>query len=140
MDTRNYPEGSGSVKQKNAGGKLVFDSSIGYGPSGKAVGGVVTQLTSKSTAVTLSRPCGQVTMNNAALGAATIVSFVLTTTKIAADDILVLNHISGGTLGAYTLNARCGAGSATVDVRNATAGGLSEAIVIAFALIKAVKS
>jgi hypothetical protein len=51
---------------------------------------------------------------------------------------LVLNHVSGGTFGAYTLNARAAAGSATIDVRNVTAGSLGEAIVIGYAVVKAV--
>ena len=99
-------------------------------------GGAVTQLTSKATGVTLNTPTGQITMNNAALAAATIVSFTLTNSAIEAADVLVLNHISGGTAGAYTLNAQCAAGSASGNVRNATAGALSESAVIAFALIK----
>jgi hypothetical protein len=112
-------------------------SGIGYGTG---AGGTVTQATSKSTAVTLNAVCGAITMNNAALAAGTIVSFTLTNSAIAATDVLVLNHISGGTPGSYTLNARAAAGSATIDVRNNTAGSLSEAIVIQFAVIKAVTS
>ena len=101
-------------------------------------GGAVTQATSKSTGVTLDKRCGQITMNGAALNAATTVSFTLTNNTIAATDLLVLNHVSGGTAGAYLLNAQCGAGSASINVRNITAGNLSEAIVIGFAVIKAV--
>lgn len=101
-------------------------------------GGTVTQATSKATGVSLNKVCGQITLNAAALAAATVVSFVLTNTALAATDVLVLNHVSGGTLGAYGLNARCAAGSATIDVRNNTAGSLAEAIVIGFAVIKAV--
>lgn len=108
---------------------------IGYAAG---AGGTVTQITSKATGVTLSKVCGQITMNNAALAATTIVSFTLTNTAIAASDVLTLNHVSGGTGGAYTLNAQCANGSAVINVRNATAGSLSEAIVIAFALNKAV--
>ena len=103
-------------------------------------GGAVTQSTSKATAVTLNTACGQITMNNASLNAATIVSFTLTNTAIAATDVLVLNHISGGTIGAYTLNAQAAAGSATINVRNNTAGALAEAIVIQFVVIKAVNA
>jgi len=127
-----------------AGGLVVstrgIRSSSATGAIGYATGagGAVTQATSKATGVTLDKASGQITMNNAALGAGTIVSFVLTDSAIAAGDVLVLNHISGGTPGSYTLNARCAAGSATIDVRNNTAGSLSEAIVIAFAVIKAV--
>ena len=101
-------------------------------------GGTVTQATSKATAVTLNKKCGQITMNAAALAAATTVTFVLTNSTIAATDLLVLNHVSGGTAGAYLLNAQAAAGSASVNVRNITAASLSEAIVISFAVIKAV--
>jgi hypothetical protein len=101
-------------------------------------GGTVTQGTSKATAVTLSKKCGQITMHNASLAAATTVSFTLTNTTIVATDLLVLNHVSGGTAGSYLLNAQCGAGSASINVRNITAGSLGEAIVIGFAVVKAV--
>ena len=101
-------------------------------------GGTVTQATSKSTGVTLNKTNGQITLNNAALAADTTVSFTLTDTTIAAGDVLVLNHISGGTAGSYLLNAQSAAGSASINVRNITTGSLSEAIVIAFAVIKAV--
>ena len=101
-------------------------------------GGTVTQATSKATAVTLNKKCGQITMNAASLAADTTVTFTLTNSTIAATDLLVLNHVSGGTAGAYLLNAQAAAGSASINVRNVTAGSLSEAIVIGFAVIKAV--
>ena len=112
----------------------------GAGKQGYATGsgGVITQATSKATGVTLSKPTGQITLNAAALAADTTVSFVLTNTVIEANDILVMNHISGGTAGSYLLNAQSAAGSASINVRNITGGSLSEAIVIAFAVIKAV--
>lgn len=100
-------------------------------------GGTVTQATSKATGVTLNKRCGQITLNAAALAASTTVSFTLTNSTIAATDLLVLNHVSVGTAGAYTLNAQAAAGSASINVRNVTAGSLSEAIVIGFAVIKA---
>lgn len=101
-------------------------------------GGTVTQATSKSTGVTLNTTNGQITMNNASLAGGAIVSFPLTNSKIESGDVLILNHISTGTFGAYNLNARSAAGSATIDVTNTSNGALSEAIVIAFAVIKAV--
>lgn len=121
-------------------GKVLSNSAtagIGYATG---AGGTVTQATSKSTGVTLSKASGAITMNAAALAAGTIVSFVLTNTAIAATDVLVLNHISGGTVGSYSLNAQSAAGSATINVRNNTAGSLSEAIVIQFAVVKAVNA
>jgi hypothetical protein len=101
-------------------------------------GGTVTQATSKATAVTLNKKCGQITMNGAALAAATTVGFTLTNSTIAATDLLVLNHVSGGTAGSYLLNAQAGAGSASINVRNVNGSSLSEAIVIGFAVVKAV--
>jgi hypothetical protein len=101
-------------------------------------GGTVTQSTSKATAVTLNKKCGQITMHNASLAAATTVSFTLTNSTIAATDLLVLNHVSGGTAGSYLLNAQCGSGSASINVRNVNGSSLAEAIVIGFAVVKAV--
>lgn len=105
-------------------------------------GGTVTQGSGsgKATAVTLSKTNGSITMDAASLAAGTVVSFVLTNTTIESGDVLILNHISGGTAGAYTLNAQTAAGSATINVRNATAGALAEAIVLRFAVIKAVSA
>jgi len=103
-------------------------------------GGTVTQETSKSTSVTLNKPTGQITMNNAALAANTTVTFTITNSVIGSGDLLVLNHISGGTAGSYTLNAQSSSGSATINVRNVTAGSLSEAIIIGFAVIKSTTS
>lgn len=100
-------------------------------------GGVVTQATSKSTGVTLNKKCGQITMNGAALAASTTVSFTLTNSTVVASDIVVLNHVSTGTLGNYALSASSAAGSVTIAVRNLTAGSLSDALVIGFAVIKA---
>jgi hypothetical protein len=114
----------------------------GTGKQGYATGsgGVVTQLTSKATGVTLSKSTGQITLDGAALAASTTVSFTLTNTVIEAGDILIMNHISAGTAGSYLLNAQSAAGSASINVRNISLGSLSEAIVIAFAVIKAVSA
>ena len=103
-------------------------------------GGTVAQLTSKATGVTLDKTNGSITMDAANLNASTTVSFTLTNSTIEAGDILVMNHISGGTAGSYTLNAQCAAGSASINVRNISLGNLAEAIVIRFAVIKAVSA
>jgi hypothetical protein len=112
------------------------------GPAGATgsqagAGGVITQATSKATAVTLNKFSGEITMNAAALAAGAIVSFTLTNSTIAATDVLVMNHVTTGTRGAYGFNAQCAAGSATIYVRNNSAASLSEAIVIRFAVVKA---
>jgi hypothetical protein len=122
-----------------AGGITSAAATAGIGYETGA-GGTATQGagSGKSTAVTLSKVTGQVTMNNAALAANTTVSFVLTNTAITATDMVYVSHISGGTLGSYTCTAAPAAGSATIYVRNVTAGSLSEAIVLQFVVIKAV--
>lgn len=116
----------------------------GTGKQGYATGsgGTVTQGSGsgKATAVTLSKTNGSITMDTAILNANTSASFTLTNTTIEAGDILVMNHISGGTAGAYTLNAQCAAGSAVITLRNVTSGNLTEAPVIRFAVVKAVSA
>jgi 1-aminocyclopropane-1-carboxylate deaminase/D-cysteine desulfhydrase-like pyridoxal-dependent ACC family enzyme len=109
---------------------------IGY-QSGKAAGGTVTQATSKSTGVTLSKITGKITMNNAALAAAAEVTFTVTNTLVAADDVVVVCHGSAGTSGGYTVGAsNITAGAFDITVGNHTAGSLSEAIVLNFVVIK----
>jgi hypothetical protein len=121
----------------NTGNVLVNGGTGGVGYTAGA-GGTDTQSGGggKTAGVTLNKQSGQITMANNNLGAATIVSFVLTNNTIGANDLLVLTHQSGGTLGAYTLDAACAAGSATIYVRNNTAGTLGEALVVRFAVIK----
>ncbi len=114
----------------------------GAGKQGYATGsgGAVVQSSNKSTGVTLDKANGQITMDAASLSAATVVSFTLTNSTIEAGDIIVMNHISGGTLGAYIFNASTAAGSASINVSNWTSGPLAEAIVIRFAVIKVVSA
>ena len=119
----------------NAGNVLVNGGTGGLGYTAGA-GGTVAQSGNKTGGVTLNKQSGEITMQNTNLAAATIVSFVLTNSTIGANDLLVLQHQSGGTLGAYTLNAACAAGSATIYVRNNTAGTLGEALVIRYAVVK----
>ncbi len=115
-------------------GTSTFTGPFGYGVG---AGGTVTQLVSKSTTVELNKPSGQITTHNAALGNASPVAFTLTNSTIAATDVLVLNHSSGGTAGAYVLNAQAGAGSASISIRNISASNpLTVAIVISFVVIK----
>ena len=130
---------SGQVLYNNAG--AVAGGNLGYNATTGAFGylngtGAITQATNKATGVTLNSPSGQITLNGAALAADTTVSFTLTNSSITANDVLILNHLSAGTAGSYLLNAQAAAGSASINIRNITAGSLSEAIVIGFAVIK----
>jgi hypothetical protein len=100
--------------------------------------GAVTQLSSKSTAVTLNKSSGQITMNNADLATVTTVSFTFNNSTISAKDTMVVCISSGATTGAYLVYvSNLAAGSATISLRNFTAGTLGEAVVVNFAIIHA---
>ena len=131
------PIGVAFTDQDISGANIILtDEQLGYTAKGQ---GTVTQATSKSTAVTLNKPAGQITMNNAALGATTNVTFTLNNTFISTNDILILNVAAGATAGAYNCwVSGLSAGAASITVRNISAGSLSEAVVINYALIHCV--
>lgn len=115
-----------------------FTGSFGYAAG---QGGSVVQATNKTTGVTLNKICGQITMNGAALAAAAEVAFTLTNSFISATDVLIVNIQSVGTVGAYLVSVGAvGNGSCSITVSNASAGSLSQALVINFVVIKAVNS
>jgi hypothetical protein len=118
--------------------EAVAGNAIGY-PVG--LGGVVTQETNKATTVVLSKVCGQITMDDDALAAAAEVSFTVTNTTVAAGDVVLVNHSSAGTGGAYLVQANTiAAGSFKITVANLSTGSLSEAIVLTFIVFKAAAS
>lgn len=117
------------------GALMAGPTSFGYR---SGTGGTVTQATSKATGVTLDKATGEITMNGAALAAATAVTFTLTNSVVAAGDFVLVQHVSAGTLGAYVCQAVAAAGSANITVTNRTAGSLSEAIVLKYVVLKAV--
>jgi len=107
---------------------------IGYATG---AGGTVTQATSKVTAFTLNRLAGNITFAADALAADTSsAGAAWTNTSLAANDNVVFNHLSGGTIGAYSVSCLPAAGSGTVVIRNLTPGSLSEAPVFRFTVIK----
>jgi hypothetical protein len=106
---------------------------IGYSAGAQ---GAVTQLTSKSTAVTLNKSAGRITMSGVELAANTAVSFTMNNSLISTNDAIIVNVSGGGTVGAYTTYiSSMTAGSAVVTLRNLTASALSEAVIINFATI-----
>ena len=126
-----------SLTSLGAAATLTTTGNLGYRTG---AGGSVVQATSKTTGVTLSKACGAITLNAAALAAAAIVSFTQTNTVAAVGDVIVANHTATGTFGAYGLNARAGAGNITWSIRNNSAASLSEAIVLSYCVIKGVTS
>ena len=98
--------------------------------------GTVTQLTSKSTGVTLNKSAGQITLNGAELANITNVSFTLTNSTISAKDVVILSVASGATAGAYNcwISSKT-SGSCVITIRNFSGGALSEAFVLNFAVL-----
>ena len=113
---------------------VLADEQIGYTAAAQ---GTVTQATSKSTAVTLNKPAGRITMDAASLATATNATFTLNNSFISANDTVILT-ISGGqaTAGSYNVFANnLGTGTVSISLRNISGGTLSEAVVINFAVI-----
>lgn len=77
----------GAIKSSGTGG-------VGYATG---AGGTVTQLTSRTTGVTLSKTSGQITLFSAA-GSATPATFTVTNTLVAATDVVIINQVSGTNL------------------------------------------
>ena len=113
--------------------RILTDRELGYTANAR---GTVTQATSKSTAVTLNKSAGRITLNAASLAATTNVSFTFNNSLISTNDVLILNVAAGATAASYNLWVdSLNAGSASITLRNTTAGALAEAVVINFALI-----
>jgi hypothetical protein len=101
------------------------------------VGGTVTQATSKSTAVTINTPCGQITTHNAALASSTSVGFTVNCAYIDADDTVNISMGSGGTASSYVYVVDAvAAGSFIIHIRNVSGGSLGEALVLNYSIIK----
>jgi len=137
MTTNTKPIGVAYEDQNIIGAdKIYSDSEFGYTANAQ---GTVTQATNKSTAVTLNKSAGRITMNAASLGATTNVSFTLNNSYISANDIVILNLSSGATASSYNLWVdSLGAGTVSITLRNTTGGALSEAVIINFAIIHCV--
>jgi hypothetical protein len=112
----------------------VSSGSIGYGTGS---GGSVTQTTSKSTTVTLNKPCGQITMHNAALASGATVQFLLSNTLIGLNDTTITLTQNETVSGAnYNIWGAVGTDYCRIMVKNVSGGSLSEAVVINFAINK----
>ena len=138
MTSNTKPIGVAYEDQNIIGPDQIYsDRELGYTAAAQ---GTVTQATDKSTAVTLNKSAGRITMNNAALASATNVSFTLNNSFISSNDVLIVT-LSGGIATAGTYNCwvnSLSAGSCSITLRNISGGSLSEAVVINFALIHCV--
>ena len=98
----------------------------------------VTQLTSKSTAVTANGRTGQITTNNASLTKGSTVSFTVNNNQVvSAKDVIMVCLASGGTLNSYQVCVdSISVGSFSICITNNGSGALAEALVINFAILR----
>lgn len=117
-------------------------SSSATAASGYATGagGAVTQATSRTTGVTLSKPCGTITTNSTSLAAGSTAKFTVTNTLVAATDHIDLTIQSGTTTDATRARVQStAAGSFTVVIENGHASTAETgAILLNFAIRKSV--
>lgn len=117
---------------------------IGYSTG---AGGTVTQITSRSTGVTMvPNPClsGTIQTDTSSLAAEASADFVVTNSGVAIGDVVVVSIQSGAVgVGTTVSVSTVTAGSFTIRVHNGNAAlGVAEtgAIIINFAVIKAVSA
>jgi hypothetical protein len=126
--------GAATGTSLTATGAIVSTGTAGVGYATGA-GGAVTQLTSRTTGVTLNKRCGTVTMFSAA-GSATAATFTVTNSTVGANDLIILNQASGTNLYVLAVTA-VAAGSFNVTFLT-TGGVATDAPVINFAVIDGV--
>jgi len=113
---------------------LVVTTSAGLG-YGVGSGGAVTQLTSRTTGVTLNTINGAITMFSTA-GSATAATFTVTNSTVAATDVV---HVSVKTATNVYLMFVTATAAGSFSITFQTTGGVAtDAPVINFAVIKAV--
>jgi len=126
--------GAATGTSLTATGTIVSTGTAGVGYATGA-GGAVTQITSRTTGVTLNKTTGAITLVSAA-GSATAATFTVTNSTVAATDVIILNQKSGTDLYDLMVTA-VAAGSFSLTFRT-TGGTTTETPVFNFAVIKAV--
>lgn len=110
---------------------------IGYTSGGSAV----TQITNRTTGVTISALCGAITTDTTSLAAEASANFTVTNTLVGINDVIVVSIQSGSNGGNTAVTIVTVAnGSFVIKVsNNNAAAGTAEtgAIIINFAVIKA---
>ena len=128
-----------NVMTINSSTTLVVSNTIQY--SANVNNGTVTQLTSKSTAVTCNGRTGQITTSNSVLNKGTGVQFTVNNSYITSSkDVVILSISSGASVG-YNISANAIApGSFILNLHNAdgtpSGSNASDTLVINFAIIQ----
>lgn len=124
----------------NAGNFVVSGAAGGLG-YGTGAGGTVTQATSKTTAVTLNKPSGQITMNGAALATGAWVTFTLNNSLVSATDAVVASIFSDSVSSfLYSVIALPKAGAIIFSIKQDSGASQSDLVKINFELFKGATS
>lgn len=135
IDINITPKGTGAIKSTN----VLADSSIGFTTGN---GGTVTQLTSRTTGVTLNAPSGQITLVSGSISGLSSQEFTLTNSYIAATDVVLVSFASGLTAATYDVTVTAtAAGSCKISVHNVNISATpTDTPVINFVVFKGVNS
>ena len=119
----------------DSSGNLLLKSGTGALGYGTGSGGTVTQLTSKSTAVTLNKPSGRIVMHNAALAAGATVAFTVNNSLITSTDMVYCQALTGASI--YRVEVyNVYSGGCSISVKNEAGTSLSDALGLVFCVIK----
>lgn len=116
-----------------ASGAITSATSIGY-PTGGAIGGAVTQITSRTTGVTLNKITGAITLFTAAPTVGTFVTFTVTNSTVNATDTIDLS-VKSATNTYIAIASAVTSGTFNITFES-VAGTASDAPVINFTVIK----
>lgn len=108
---------------------------IGYGTGS---GGTVTQLTNRTTTVTINKPCGTI-VSASGVGTTTWNSFLVNNSIVGDNDTIVLNVKSGATNAYEVMPLATGSGSFYIWFRT-TGGTASDTFTVSFSITKGANS
>lgn len=136
---------NGNLKSTSTlGGILSTSASTGIGYAAGA-GAAVTQITNRSTGVTINAVCGTITTTTTSLAAGASAEFTVTNSAVAIGDVVVVAIRSGSSNGAGVAGitsavvTTVAAGSFVMSINNeSTTTAETGAIIVNFAIIKAV--
>ena len=124
-------------------GNLLLTSGTGGLGYGTGSGGTVTQLTSKSTAVTLNKPSGRIILSNSAINSGSSVYFLFQNSIIEIKDTIKVTTVGASyiSVGAYSVKAEAvSTGQCYIVITNNTGITLSESVQLNFTVTKGANS
>ena len=124
----------------NGTGEIIMTKPMGYG--GASTGGTVTQLTSRTTSVTLNKLCGQITLFAGSIAGLSTQEFSLSNSFIDATDVVLISFASGLTSAQYDVTVtQTDVGSCKIAIHNVNNSATgTDTPVINFIVVKAVNA